>query len=128
MSALLPAAVRDKLIACRLAQSPDTEGEPEAVHCAIGRLVVSRATAIIEALASQFSPQSRPHPGADKPMMEWRDAASECLDSHDDLLTGWETSFLRSILRQRYRLTAKQAAVVERIAARCGIWIQWGGW
>jgi hypothetical protein len=128
MSALLPAAVRNKLIACiRLAQAPGTQGKAEAAHCAIGRLVVSYDTAIIEALTSRSSPRRQADSDADKPVvMGWRDAAAECLEHHDVGLTNWERQFLTSLLRQHRGPSLKQTRIIENISGCCGIAIR--GW
>jgi hypothetical protein len=43
-----------------------------------------------------------------------------CL-SHPDLLNEWEAKFLRSISRQRYTLTPKQAYRLDRISERVAV-------
>ena len=37
---------------------------------------------------------------------------------HEDALTDWESDFLRSISRQRFPLSPKQAAILERLVSK----------
>jgi hypothetical protein len=51
----------------------------------------------------------------------WRQCAEQCLYDHTQALSEWEQSFLQDIMRRGRALSEKQAAVLRRIAATCGV-------
>jgi hypothetical protein len=134
MGVPLPVAVRDRIVACiRLAQAPGTPGEGEASYSAIGRIVCANADAVIPALSGPRRqpppPPPQDDPGDDelhRPTMGWCEAARECLYYHEWRLSDCERRFLVSIRARMRGLTSRQADVLERIAAKCGVAIRWG--
>jgi hypothetical protein len=117
MTALLPTATRDRLLACiRLAERPGTPGERLAAETAIGRLVVAHARAVIAALSETAPPEPTYDDGDPLACFaDWRDAAQFCLQNGE--LSSWERNFLISILRFR-RATPKQLNALREIADR----------
>jgi hypothetical protein len=50
----------------------------------------------------------------------WRQCAEQVLYDHTHALSEWEPGFVQDILRRGRALSQKQAAVLRRIAAKCG--------
>ena len=50
----------------------------------------------------------------------WRQCAEELLFEHQGALSAWEETFLQSILERGRGLSARQEAVLLRIASKCG--------
>jgi membrane-bound lytic murein transglycosylase B len=57
----------------------------------------------------------------------WRQCAEQCLYDHTQALSEWEQGFVQDVLRRGRALSSKQAAVLRRIAEKCGVpdWEQW---
>jgi hypothetical protein len=51
----------------------------------------------------------------------WRHCAEEALFDHSQALSEWEAQFLQDVLRRGYTPSAKQEAVLRRIANKTGV-------
>jgi hypothetical protein len=51
----------------------------------------------------------------------WRKTAEQILYDHEQALIAWEARFVQDLLRRGYAPTERQAAVLSRIAGKCGV-------
>jgi hypothetical protein len=62
-----------------------------------------------------------PAPAVVQSDRNWRKAAEQILDDHEQALIAWEARFVQDLLRRGYAPTAEQAVVLLRIADKCGV-------
>ena len=113
MSALAPADV-DRLVKLLGMLGSSFDGERAAAGQKAHEFIRSRGLIWSDIIRPSLPPP-RPEP-AYHPAASWRQTVAWCL-SDDTLLSEWEFRFLLSI-RHRSRLTPKQRAVLDKIAAK----------
>lgn len=110
MGVVLPPAAADRLVKLAGMLGSAYDGERANAAAAATRLLEQHGTTWREILAPA-QPRHR------APMTTgWRAVANDCL-ALSDLLTTWERGFLASLCTSA-RLSEKQQAVLDRIAAR----------
>lgn len=110
MAAAIPPAVADRLVKLAGMLGSSFDGERANAAAAATRLLKDCDLTWPEFLAPAIARRSGPPPTG------WRALVSDCL-LYPDRLTGWERGFLAS-LRGYQRISEKQQAILERIAAR----------
>jgi hypothetical protein len=113
-----PPALTAKLAKILGMLGSDHDGEVAAAGRRANAIIKGAGLTWDQVLAPVVSPSESPH----RPPRRWRrptsasDSAALCLQ-WPEVLTDWETDFCRSIVGKR-RISAKQAAVLERIARK----------
>lgn len=118
MMALRPAEVQ-RLAAILGRLGSEFAGERDAAALAASKFVHDRALGWEELL--QAEPPTAVaviDPGVTR---YWKHAAEECLLEHSGALNDWETEFLQDLLRRGRAPTARQEAVLRRIATKTGV-------
>ena len=79
------------------------------------------ATRFLAARGVQWADLLRPRLPAPDRREDWWALANSLLTDHADRLTDWEAGFLENLVRRFDRLSAKQRAVLDRLARKCGV-------
>ena len=119
MSAPLASDDRRKLVGILSRLASDYDGERAAAGLLATRLLTARGLQWDEVIGIALPAPPRPDPwaGAPPPQFPWRTQSAACR-ARPDLLSAREIDFLNSLQRWTGALTGKQAAWLERIAAK----------
>ena len=118
MNARLALDDRRKLVGILSRLASDYDGERAAAGLLATRLLKARGLGWDEVIGIALpSPVCNPWAGTPPPPFPWRMQAAACR-ARPDLLSARELDFLNSLQRWTGALTGKQAAWLERIAAK----------
>ena len=118
MTVTLPSDDRRKLVGILSRPASDHDGERAAAGLLATRLLKARGLGWDEVIGLALpAPRRDPWTSAPPPQFPWRNTAAMCR-GRPDLLSARELEFLNSLHRWTGALRPKQAAWLERIAAK----------